>query len=163
MAVIPTDTVYGLAATLNHASAIGRIFDLKQRPRSKPLPVLVPGIETATRLGVFLPESLRMANEGWPGPLTLVVEAASPLPQIGGDGTSVGLRVPDHPFTLEVLRRCGPLAVTSANLSGMATQPTVIGVMEDFGERVDLYIDGGVLAAPPSRVISLLGDHKRLR
>ena len=163
MAVIPTDTVYGLAAKLDDPSAIGRIFDLKGRPRSKPLPVLVPSIVTATRLALFPPEAFRMASEEWPGPLTLVVEAASPLPQIGGDGTSVGLRVPNHSFTLEVLRHCGPLAATSANRSGMATEPTVDGVMEDFGEGVDLYIDGGELAAPPSRVISLVRDHKRLR
>jgi L-threonylcarbamoyladenylate synthase len=163
VAVVPTDTVYGLAARLDRASAITRIFDLKRRPISKALPVLVPSVEAATRLGVFWPDALRMASEGWPGPLTLVVEASSPLPQVGGDGSTVGLRVPDHSFTLELLRRCGPLAATSANRSGMATGSTVDQVMAEFGDGVDLYIDGGLLAAAPSKVISLVGDHKRLR
>jgi L-threonylcarbamoyladenylate synthase len=163
VAVIPTDTVYGLAARLDHVSAIDRIFELKGRPRSKPLPVLLPDITAASRLAVLSPEALRMASEEWPGPLTLVLETLSPLPEIGGDGTTVGLRVPKHPFTLELLRHCGPLATTSANPSGMATGSTVDAVIEHFDDEVELYVDGGALTGAPSRVISLVGEHKRLR
>jgi L-threonylcarbamoyladenylate synthase len=163
VAVIPTDTVYGLAARLDQTSAIERIFELKGRPRSKPLPVLVPDIAEANRLARLPPEALRMAAEVWPGPLTLVVQAVSPLGQIGGDGWSVGLRVPNHPFTLELLKRCGPLATTSANRSGRSTGVTVEGVMEDLGEGIDLYVDGGALTAVASQVISFIGEPRKLR
>jgi L-threonylcarbamoyladenylate synthase len=104
-----------------------------------------------------------MAREGWPGPLTLVVPVAAPLHQIGGDGTTIGLRVPNHPFTLALLERCGPLAATSANLSGRTTGSTLESVLEEIGEGVDLYVDGGSLTNIPSKVISLVGEPERLR
>ncbi|MGH2767976.1 MAG: L-threonylcarbamoyladenylate synthase, partial [Actinomycetota bacterium] len=155
--------VYGLAARIDRREAVARIFDLKGRPRSKPLPVLVPDLASARRLAVFSPEALGAAEEGWPGPHTLVLERAECDADLGGDGATIALRVPDHPFALELLRRSVPLAATSANRSGQPVRETVVEVVAALGERVDLYVDGGRLGTAASTVISLLGKRRVLR
>lgn len=155
--VIPTDTVYGLAARLDRPGGIRRIFKLKGRPRSKPLPILVPDVKAARRLGEFTKDAMEMAMRSWPGPVTLVLASLDEVPDIGGDGTSVGLRVPDHPFALELMHVAGPLAATSANPSGAPTGATLTQVLADLGDGPALYIDGGVLDAAPSRVLSFVG------
>lgn len=163
LVVIPTDTVYGVAARLDKPESIGRIFEVKRRPRSKPVAVLVADLETAMRIGEFTEEARRRAEEGWPGPLTLVVPSVTPLPALGGHGTTVGVRVPDHRWALELLRACGPLATTSANPSGSPTAATIEDVAKDLGDHVALYVDGGRLDSPPSTVISLIGGPEVLR
>lgn len=160
---MPTDTVYGVAAALNKPEAVRRIFATKHRSFDKPLPVLVGGWEDAAGLGRFSAQAEEAARAGWPGALTVVVPSVRPLPQLGGDGVSVGLRVPDHPFALLLLKRCGPLAATSANLSGRPEAHSIEEASRDLGDEADLYIDGGVLASSPSRVISFVGDVRVLR
>lgn len=160
--VIPTDTVYGIAARLDRPEAIKRLFKLKGRPQSKPIALLVPDLETAAALGEFTPQVFERAKE-WPGALTLVLMAATPLPELGGKGTTVGLRIPDHEWTLALLRRCGPLAATSANPTGAATGVTVEDVIGDLGDGPDLYVDGGPLDALPSSVVSMVGEPEVLR
>lgn len=160
--VIPTDTVYGIAARLDRPQAIERLFGLKGRPRSKPIALLVPDLETAQALGKFTPPALDRAKE-WPGPLTLVVTGVNPLPVLGDAGTTVGLRVPNHEWTRSLLRRCGPLAATSANPTGVATGVTITDVIGDLGDGPDLYIDGGPLDLAPSSVVSLVGNPQVLR
>lgn len=161
--MLPTDTVYGIAAALSHSAAVGRIFDIKGRPREKPLPVLVPSMDAALRLGRFSAEATRAVAEGWPGALTVVVPAVKPLPQLGGDGLTVGLRMPAGPFSLAVLRICGPLACTSANLSGAETPGSLSEIREALADRVDLYVDGGKLVSSASRVVSFAGPPQVLR
>jgi tRNA threonylcarbamoyl adenosine modification protein (Sua5/YciO/YrdC/YwlC family) len=161
--VIPTDTVYGLAARLDRPKAIDKIFKLKGRPRSKPLPILVPDIKTARTLAEFDKDALEMAMKSWPGAVTIVVRTTEDVPDIGGDGTTVGLRMPDHPFTLNLLRECGPLAATSANPSGNPTGAVLQEVLLDLGNGPGIYVDGGTLNSPPSRVISMLGEPRILR
>ncbi|HEX2178679.1 MAG TPA: L-threonylcarbamoyladenylate synthase [Actinomycetota bacterium] len=201
VAVIPTDTVYGLAARLDRPKAVDKIFKLKGRPRSKPLPILVPDIRTARTLGEFdkdalemamkswpgavtivvrstedVPDiktartlgefdkdALEMAMKSWPGAVTIVVRTTEDVPDIGGDGTTVGLRIPSHPFTLELLRDCGPLVATSANPSGNPTGAVLQEVLLDLGNGPGIYVDGGTLNAPPSTVISMLGEPRILR
>lgn len=160
--VIPTDTVYGVAARLDRPEGIERLFELKHRPRSKPIAVLVPDLGTARTLGQFSAKALDRAA-AWPGALTLVLPSLSPLPELGGDGATVGLRIPDHEWTTRLLRSCGPLATTSANPSGSRTGVTIGDVVEDLGEGPDLYVDGGPLDAAPSTVISLVGEPEILR
>jgi len=160
--VIPTDTVYGIAARLDRPAAIEHLFEVKQRPRSKPIALLVADLENSRALGRFTDEALKRAGE-WPGALTLVVESLSPLPALGGDGRTVGLRVPDHEWTARLLRECGPLATTSANPSGKQTSVTIGDVAGDLGDGPGLYIDGGPLSAPPSTVISFVGEPEVLR
>ncbi|MGH2772251.1 MAG: L-threonylcarbamoyladenylate synthase, partial [Actinomycetota bacterium] len=161
--ILPTDTVYGVAAALSHPGAVRRIFQMKRRPRSKPLPVLVGSLEQAGRLGLFEGRALKAAEEGWPGPVTLVVPSVLDLSVLGGDGKSVGLRVPNHRFALEVLKLAGPLAATSANISGKETPSTIDDIRADLGDDVDFYVDDGILAKAPSSVISLIGPPRKLR
>ena len=163
MAVIPTDTVYGIAARVDRPGAIDRIFKLKHRPRSKPLPILVPDVKTARTLGEFDKAALELAMSSWPGAVTIVVRATEDVPDIGGDGTTVGLRIPDHPFTLELLQDCGPLVATSANPSGNPTGAVLQEVLADLGNGPGIYVDGGTLSSPASRVISMLGEPRILR
>ncbi len=162
--VIPTDTVYGVAARIDRPEAVRRIFSIKRRPLDKPLPVLVPDLERALRLAVMTPEASEMAERGWPGPLTLVLPA---VPgggiALGGDGSTIGVRIPAHPVALELLRRAGPLAATSANRSGDPTGSGIEAAVQQLGEGVDLYLDAGPLGTVPSRVVSLVSDPHVLR
>lgn len=165
LVVLPTDTVYGVGARLDRPDAVSRIFEVKGRDRSKPLPILVADLTSARRLAAFPPEASKIVGEAWPGPLTAVLErteAARAL-DLGGDGTSIGLRIPNHPVALALLREAGPLAVTSANPSGGETRGTVDEIRAVLGERVDLYLDDGPLIGRPSRVISFLGGVRVLR
>lgn len=161
--VIPTDTVYGLVARIDRPQAVDRIFAIKQRPRSKPLPILVGDIKTARSFADFSAYALETAMSRWPGAVTLVLDVLDDLPDVGGDGTTVGLRIPDHPFALNLLRQTGPLAGTSANPSGKPTGQTLAEVLAALGDGPDLYVDGGTLDAEPSQVISLVGEARTLR
>lgn len=163
LVVIPTDTVYGLAAVLDQPASIARIFELKDRPRSKPLAVLVADMAQAASVAIFDDQARKLAEENWPGPLTIVLNSARHLGQLGGDGETVGVRIPAHHFCLSLLKMIGPLAATSANLSGAPTPKKVEEIAELFGEGVDLYIDGGEASAAPSQVVSMTGEPKRLR
>jgi len=161
--VIPTDTVYGLAAHFDQPAAIARIFALKGRTSSKPLAVLVADIAQASSLAIFDDEARGLAAESWPGPLTLILNSARHLGQLGGDGETVGVRIPGHSFCLSLLARTGPLAATSANASGETTPSGVDEIAALFGDGVDLYIDGGEVSSVPSKVVSLVGEVRRLR
>ena len=136
--VLPTDTVYGIGTRPDDPAATGRLFDAKRRPRDLELPVLAPSLAAAADLGRIEGDARLLAERFWPGPLTLVVQrrSASRSWQLGGNQATIGLRVPDDPTALALLRRTGPLAVSSANLSGQPT-PTTCGVVADvFGDIV---------------------------
>jgi L-threonylcarbamoyladenylate synthase len=143
---MPTDTVYGLAVDPRIPGATTAIFLLKGRPDSLALPMLVPDIASAMRLaGRMPPTALTFAAQCWPGPLTIVVDV---LPvghaasfDLGGDGGTVGMRCPDHPVALELLRAAGPLAVTSANRHGQPALTHAWEVREAFGDRLGAVID----------------------
>lgn len=147
--VIPTDTVYGLAAKADSDEAVDRIYELKGRPREKALQLLVPRAGWLDRLGHASDEARRLAEHFWPGPLTIVV------PGIGGD--PVGLRVPDHPLALEVLEGVGAVAATSANHSGEDTPSDAASIRALFGDGVDVYIDGGTIDGAASTVVDMTG------
>ena len=144
---------------------MAKIFHLKKRPLGKPLPVLVPSADAARQIGEIPVEAEALIAAQWPGALTIVVartETSRPW-QLGGDGETIGLRVPARPFALELMAITGPLAATSANISGEGTPETVESIEELFGEDVRLYVDGGELSGSPSDVISFVGDIRKLR
>jgi L-threonylcarbamoyladenylate synthase len=115
----PTETVFGLGALLSRPQGIKKIYKLKNRPRSKPLQVLVASLSQAKQLGIFNHVALSIAKKGWPGPLTLVVYKTRLVPKIVTGGTNkVGLRIPKHRTILELIRKCGPIVATSANEAG---------------------------------------------
>jgi len=136
--VIPTDTVYGIAAHPARAQAVARIRTIKGRPTNKPIALLAADIEAVTAFGATLPPAARrLAAAYWPGALTLVLPCR-------GDACE-GFRVPNHDAVRSLLAACGgTLRVTSANLSGSMPATTAVDALRDVGLEADLVIDGGV-------------------
>lgn len=143
---IPTETVYGLAADATNAEAVRRIFEIKGRPATNPLIVHVADVEGARACVAEWPdEATRLAERFWPGPLTIVLpKAASIVDEVTAGGPTVGVRVPDHPVTLEVIRDLGRgVCAPSANRSEHVSPTTAQHVRDDLGNSVDLILDGG--------------------
>lgn len=164
LVVIPTDTVYGLAARVDDPAAVERIFRVKRRAEGVALPVLVGSLLQAEQLGVFDEGARSLAKRFWPGALTIVVRRVPGFEaRLGGDESTVGLRIPDLAFCLTLLERVGPLATTSANISGADPPPSIQEVGHDLGDDVAVYVDGGRLNARASTVVSLVGDPEMLR
>lgn len=140
--VMPTDTVYGIAARPDDARATERLFAAKERPRALELPVLVASVADARRVAAMDARADALAVRWWPGGLTLVLPRteASRAFRLGGDPDTIGVRIPDEPLARSVLERTGPLAVTSANRSGAPTPIDCDGVVEVFGDAVAVYL-----------------------
>jgi tRNA threonylcarbamoyl adenosine modification protein (Sua5/YciO/YrdC/YwlC family) len=160
LVVIPTDTVYGLAADAFSPKAVQRLLDAKGRGRTSPPPVLIPGVPTLDALARDVPESARKLVEAfWPGGLTVVLHAQPSLQwDLGETRGTVALRMPSHRIALELLSETGPLAVSSANLSGMPAAATAQGAFDMLGEDVAVYLDGGAAGADYEAVGERPGD-----
>lgn len=146
LVAVPTETVYGLAGNGLDAQAVHAIYEVKGRPERKPLSLMVPGPEALDRYGVDVPEQARLlAARFWPGPLTLVVKARPEIPEIvRAGGETVGLRCPDHPKTLSLLKKAQlPFAAPSANPSGEPSPKTAEEVRRYFDGKIAAIIDGG--------------------
>lgn len=145
LVVMPTDTVYGVAADAFRPEAVQRLLDAKERGRDAPPPVLIPGIPTLAALAETVPDEVRaLVAEFWPGGLTIILEARESLAwDLGETRGTVALRMPDNRHALHLLADTGPLAVSSANISGMPAARTVEEAVEMLGERVGVYLDGG--------------------
>jgi L-threonylcarbamoyladenylate synthase len=158
---IPTDTVYGLAASVDHPLAVERLFSIKGRSGTKAIPVLISSIDAFDRLTTELtPAARRLAEAYWPGALTIVVEASDAVPEsVRRDGATVGIRMPANADALAIISAAGgALAVTSANRSGSAEARSADEVRMKLGNRVDFVVDGGVSgAAAPSTVVDATG------
>lgn len=159
---IPTDTVYGLAASLARPGAPARLFGVKGRPERVALPVLAADAAAAAELALLGPDAERLAERFWPGPLTLVLRRRPGVAvELGGDPTTIGLRVPALDATRSLLHETGPLATTSANRHGEPPATTAAAVAA-LSEAVALVLDAGVLTGSPSSVVDLTGDAPRL-
>lgn len=147
LVAIPTETVYGLAAPIGNALSIANIFKLKQRPFFDPLIVHVSSIEMAKTLSeVWSTTAQSLAENFWPGPLSLVVPKNSKVSDMISSGlTTVAIRVPKHPLTLKLIEQIGPLAAPSANLFGRTSPTEAKHVSESLGEGI-LVLDGGPCA-----------------
>ncbi len=144
LVAFPTDTVYGLGALVTDERAIARLFRVKERPPDKPIPVLLAASDQLPQVAELREELAQaLARSFWPGPLTLILPRRRDLPDNLGPGDSVGVRVPDHPFARSLLRRAGPMAVTSANLSGAPSGRTAGNVQKQIGGEIELIVDGG--------------------
>jgi tRNA threonylcarbamoyl adenosine modification protein (Sua5/YciO/YrdC/YwlC family) len=162
---VPTDTVYGLAATLEQPEAVARLFRLKQRPTSVALPVLVEARAAIDVLGVTWPaNAARLSDRFWPGALTVVVAVDAQLARsVGGIG-SIGFRIPRDEVLLRVLDECGPLAVSSANEHGEPPCQSVEQVLAALGanELLSAVLDGGVRRGAVSTVVEIAEDSWRI-
>ncbi|WP_055428279.1 L-threonylcarbamoyladenylate synthase [Bifidobacterium aesculapii] len=163
LVVIPTDTVYGVAADPRDAHAIDRIYALKRRPRFKALQVLLADVDRLGEIGLDLPAPLnRLAARFLPGafsPIALAREDCT-LKTVAADGTQ-GIRVPNSVLCLSVLRATGPLAASSANLSGDQSAQSVREAVEAFGDQVDLYLDGGPTPGHVASTVVAADPHER--
>lgn len=146
--VMPTDTVYGVAADAFSASAVARLLAAKGRDRQSPPPVLVAGLATARALVAEVPEPVeRLVEAFWPGGLTIVLPAQPSLSwDLGDTNGTVAVRMPAERIALELLEECGPLAVSSANLTGRSAAIDIDGARDMLGESVSVYLDGGMSA-----------------
>ena len=147
VAVIPTDTVYGIAADAFDAAAVRRLLAAKGRGREMPPPVLVAAPSTVDALAIDIPDWARaLFVEFWPGPLTVVLHQQSSLQwDLGETRGTVAVRVPDHALALEILHRTGPLAVSSANKTGRAAALDADAAEEMLGEDVMVIVDDGTV------------------
>ena len=142
----PTDTVYGVGADVRQPEAIAALYEVKERPLSKAIPVLLARAEDLCSVAREVPKSAwRLAEQFWPGALTLVVRRSLSLPSIlTAEGPTVAVRVPDHPVVRALIEGLGaPLAATSANISGQPSSVTADDVLAQLGGRIALILDGG--------------------
>ncbi|MCU1576782.1 MAG: translation factor [Leifsonia sp.] len=149
LVVIPTDTVYGIAADAFDPAAVQRLLDAKGRDRQSPPPVLIPGIPTLDALAETVPQAVRdLVAEFWPGGLTIVLPAQPSLAwDLGETNGTVALRMPRDTIALELLSETGPLAVSSANLTGRPAARTAAEAVGMLGDSVAIYLDGGAAGA----------------
>ena len=160
---VPTDTVYGLAADPWHTGAADRLFQVKGRPRSVELPVLVADAEQALTLVTGLPDAaLRLMKTFWPGPLTLVLPRRPEVTaDLGDEDATIGVRCPAHPVPLALSRQLGPIATTSANRHGEPPITSAADLAEALS-AVALVLDSGECAGVASTVVDATGETPRL-
>ncbi|MHA7292970.1 L-threonylcarbamoyladenylate synthase [Arthrobacter sp. HLT1-21] len=162
--VIPTDTVYGIAADAFSPQAVATLLASKGRGRSMPPPVLIPRIQTMDGLAAEVhPDARKLAEAFWPGGLTLIFRAQPSLTWDLGDtlGT-VALRVPDDRLALDLLILTGPLAVSSANRTGASAATTGAEAFKQLADAVEVYLDGGPRSATSSTIVDATGQELTL-
>ena len=161
---VPTDTVYGVAARVFDASGVSRLFEVKNRPRDVALPVLIGSAHDVAALEVeWSARAQALAENYWPGALTIVVGAAASSAALVGASTTLGLRVPRHEDLVALIAECGPLAVTSANEHGGTPCTSAEDVLSlDWAAPVAGVFDGGVCDGAVSSVVELTPQGWRL-
>ncbi|GER80613.1 MAG: L-threonylcarbamoyladenylate synthase [Anaerolineales bacterium] len=160
LVVFPTDTVYGLGSLAFDQAAIESIYAVKGRPLEKAIPILIADAADLDRLARAVTDlARRLASRFWPGPLTLVLPKRADLPAAVSAADTVGVRVPDHAAARALLRAAGPMAVTSANLSGRSSPRSAEEAASQLGGRVPLVLDGGETpGGVPSTVVDVSGS-----
>ncbi|MBB2773337.1 MULTISPECIES: L-threonylcarbamoyladenylate synthase [Mycolicibacterium] len=165
LVVLPTDTVYGIGADAFNNEAVAALLAAKGRGRDMPVPVLVGSWHTIEGLVYTVPHTAReLIRAFWPGALSLVVRQAPSLPWDLGDAHgTVMLRMPLHPVAIELLREVGPMAVSSANISGRPAAVSAADAREQLGDLVDVYLDAGPSEQQAaSTIVDLSGAHPRI-
>ena len=165
LVVLPTDTVYGIGADAFDNAAVAALLAAKGRGRDMPVPVLVGSWTTIDGLVYTVPAAAReLIRAFWPGALSLVVHQAPSLQWDLGDANgTVMLRMPLHPVAIDVLRQVGPMAVSSANISGHPPAVTANDARDQLGERVEVYLDGGPAAQQAaSTIVDLTGPQPKI-
>jgi tRNA threonylcarbamoyl adenosine modification protein (Sua5/YciO/YrdC/YwlC family) len=165
LVVVPTDTVYGIAALPDAPGAVDALFEVKDRSRDKPIPILGPDASVLQKVARFDRRELAVAQRFWPGPLTLVLE------RVGGFDIDLGsrsertvaVRVPDCAALIDLMALTGPLAVTSANLSGRPPAATVEEARAMLGASVTVYLAGASGGGLASTIVSAIGAPEVIR
>jgi L-threonylcarbamoyladenylate synthase len=164
LVAFPTDTVYGVCALGFNGKAVQSIYVAKDRPIEKAIPILIGEMADLDQVAMDIPaRAYLLAQRFWPGPLTILVPKRPDLPEAVSATSTIGVRVPDHEIARALLRAAGPLAVTSANLSGSPSPTTAEEVLTQLGGRIELIIDGGKTpGGTPSTLVDCTGDEIRI-
>ena len=164
LVVLPTDTVYGVGADAFSRTAVDALLAAKGRGRQMPPPGLVPDGGTLDGRAADVPAAVReLVAQFWPGALTIICRAQPSLDwDLGATRGTVALRMPDHPAALALLRRTGPLAVSSANHTGWPAALTAVDALDQLGDAVAVYLDAGVAPGVASAIVDATGDRLRL-
>ena len=162
--VLPTETVYGLFAQALNEEAVERVYELKRRPRDKALNLNVASLEDIYAFSKNQPSYLDQLYQAFiPGPLTIILQANDRVPSwINSGMETVGFRIPNHPVTLDLIRKYGPLIGPSANLSGEASGTSFQQIMLDFQEQVLGVEDDAALTGQDSTILDLSGEKARI-
>lgn len=160
LVAFPTDTVYGVGSLAFHQKAIESIYVAKGRSIEKAIPVLIGDNEDLIKVADEIPFfAMKLIDRYWPGPLTILVPKKPTLPEAISATSTVGVRVPDHEVARSLLRLTGPMAVTSANISGQANPTTAQQVLAQLGGRIAMIIDGGETPGGiPSTLVDCTGE-----
>lgn len=159
--VLPTDTVYGIGTDAFSASAVQLLLNAKHRGRDMPPPVLIADAETLPAMVESVPPAAKaLVDHFWPGALTVILPVASQLRlDLGRTHGTIAVRVPDHQDARDLLRMTGPMAVSSANISGQASATTVEDAQRQLGDSVAVYLDGGSTPGPvPSTIVNFTNN-----
>jgi L-threonylcarbamoyladenylate synthase len=160
LVAFPTDTVYGVGALAFNNAAIESIYTAKDRPIEKAIPILIGEMSDLDKVAVDIPNMARIfASRFWPGPLTCVVPKKHTLPLAVSATPTVAVRIPDHPAARALLIAAGPMAVTSANISGQPSPTTAQEVFNQLHSRIPLILDGGTTpGGVPSTLVDCTGE-----
>ncbi len=159
----PTDTLYALGADIFNETAIKKVFKVKQRPYSIPLPVAVASIEQIESIAWMNEQSWTISRRFLPGKLTIILKKKPNVPALVTSGSdSIAIRVPHHPIAFELLTRFGPLTVTSANLHQMETKSLVSEILQQLKTSIPVCINDGRKQAVASTIIDLSGNTPRV-
>lgn len=164
LVAFPTDTVYGLAVLPTSEEAIDQLYIAKSRNTGKAIAILIGDFDSMNEVASKLtPSANILMRTFWPGPLTIIVPRHASLPNNIAQTPTVGVRMPDHPVALSLLKSAGPLAVTSANISGQPNPMTAADVLEQLEGRIHLIVDGGKTpGGVPSTVVDCTGDEIKI-
>ena len=163
---IPTDTVYGLGADPFNPDAVQKLYTIKGRPEGKPIPLVLGSVEDVNKVAQNLPGFFfHLTERFWPGGLTIIVESKNLLPQLTADGNTVGLRIPNQPLLLQILQKFGgPIAITSANLSGEPAATSPQEFSDELSAKIDYIVDDGQTPGPiPSTVYDISVSPPQIR
>ena len=163
---IPTDTVYGLGADPFNPDAVQKLYTIKGRPEGKPIPLVLGSVEDVNKVAQNLPGFFfHLTERFWPGGLTIIVQSKNLLPQLTADGNTVGLRIPNQPLLLQILQEFGgPIAITSANLSGEPAATSPQEFSDELSAKIDYIVDDGQTPGPiPSTVYDISVSPPQMR
>lgn len=158
--VLPTDTVYGIGCKMQATDTLARLFEIKKRPFEKAIPVLVSSIEQANEFALFSEPELKLANHFWPGALTLILKTKKEFLALLGE--TVAVRMPRHKQTLEIIRKNGPLRVTSCNISGEKPLACSSEIKKTFKDQVQHYVfdeNEATFSNLPSTIVKLFNNN----
>jgi L-threonylcarbamoyladenylate synthase len=152
--VYPTDTQYALGCTINNPTTIQRLYQLKQRPLNLALPIAVSSVIDISSVAHITPQQNHIAQTFLPGPLTMVLKRQSIISNlITASHETVAVRIPAHHQTIHLLKKTGPLVITSANIHGQKPYQDIADIQQLFKDEVAVYLPGGILNKPPSTII----------